>query len=388
MKKQVMCKRRAIAVRTARALCLVGVAILGACGSHEQAAPQPRAVRTVVVAQGRPQASSAFAGEVKSRVESHLGFRVGGKVLERRVELGQHVCAGQVLAQLDAQDLKLTQASAQASVAAAQVQVKLAGDDLRRYEALRAQGFISEAELSHHQASLESAQATLRQVQAQAGVQTHQAGYATLLADACGVITSVDVEPGEVVAAGAPLLTLAHDGAKEVVFAVPEDTVQAMRAMLSHHQGVLVRPWGSANAPELPATVREVAAAADPMTRTYLVKADLAPGVLELGQSVTISLAGDPRANAGLMVPLIAVVEREGRSAVWVLDAAAMTVHPQAVLTGSVLGSEVTILAGLRAGEEVVTAGTHVLVPGQRVRRVVVAPSASAPLALGGAAQP
>jgi multidrug efflux system membrane fusion protein len=360
--------------------CFVGCMLL-ACSKPEEVAAPVRAVRTVVVAAAGDSLLRELAGEVRPRTESRLGFRVSGKVTRRMVELGQHVQAGQVLAQLDPQDLKLGEEAARAGLAAAEAQAAQATADLKRFKELRAQGFISEAELERHNTNERAAQAALRQAHAQSGVQSHQAEYAVLTATAAGVITSVDVEPGQVVAAGQPVITLAHDGARDVVFSVPEDLASVARPLVGKVGGVQVRRWGQAD--WVSATVREVAAATDPVSRTYMVKADVsgaAGAAFELGQTASVQLRTPTHVASGQQVPLNAVVERDGKSVVWVLDPRGMTVQPQTIVTADVRGNVVTIAKGLQPGQEVVTAGTHVLQPGQKVRRYQAAAStASAP---------
>ncbi len=358
--------------------CFLAVAAaltLAACGQRAETAPVVRSVRTVVVDNGQGSHQREFAGEVRARTESRLGFRVGGKVTRRLVELGQRVQAGQALAQLDPQDLKLGEDAARAGLASAEAQATQATADLQRFKELRAQGFISEAELERRSTSERAAQAALRQARAQAGVQSNQASYAVLTATAAGVITSVDVEPGQVVGAGQPVLTLAHDGARDAVFAVPEDLGGVLRPLAGKAGAVQVRRWGSAE--WVNATVREVAAATDPLTRTYLAKADVSQAGFELGQTAAVQLRVPTRVASGVPVPLQAVVEREGKSVVWLLDPRSMTVQPQPVLTGDVLGNVVLVAKGLQPGQEVVTAGTHVLQPGQKVRRYQPAASAA-----------
>ena len=351
---------------------------LAACSKPAEIQAPVRSVRTQVLVEGAGALQREFAAEVRARTESRLGFRVGGKVTRRLVELGQHVQAGQALVQLDPQDLKLGEDAARAGLASAEVQAAQAVADLKRFKELRAQGFISEAELERHTTSERAAEAALRQARAQAGVQTNQASYAVLAATAAGVITAVDVEPGQVVAAGQPVLTLAHDGARDAVFSVPEDLGPALRPLVGKAGGVQVRRWGSAD--WVPATVREVAAATDPLTRTYLAKADVAGATVELGQTASVQMRVPTRVTSGVLVPLPAVVEREGQTIVWVLDPRSMTVQPQAVVTGDVLGNVVLVAKGLQPGQEVVTAGTHVLQPGQKVRRFQeAATAASAP---------
>ena len=185
-------------------------------------APEPlRAVKTIVVEPAIAGGSFEYAGEIRARVESKLSFRVGGKVLERSVDPGSVVRPGQVLARLDARDLRLGQDAALAAVASADVNLQQAEADFKRYRDLHDQGFISGAELERRETSLKVARAQLVQARAQSGVQGNQAAYAALFADASGVVTGVDVEPGMVVAAGTPVLRLAHDGPPPAGMEVP-----------------------------------------------------------------------------------------------------------------------------------------------------------------------
>jgi membrane fusion protein, multidrug efflux system len=346
---------------------ILGLTLTLAACSRTEPAPEPvRAVRTLKV---RPQAGALareYAAEVKARTESRLAFRVGGKLLSRPVDIGQPVRRGQLLAQLDPADLKLGQEAAQAAVLAAQTQVDQSQADQRRAAELHAQGFIGAAELERRDSALKAAQATLAQARAQAGVQGNQAQYSQLLADAAGVVTAVEAEPGAVLGAGTAVLRVANDGPRDVVFQVPEDQLSAVRALLNKTGALQVRLWGDER--ELPATVREVAAAADPVGRTFQVKADVGRAEVRLGQTATVVLPGTPREGL-IALPLAAVAEQGGRSVVWVLDAAAMTVQPQPVTLGGAQTNAVLISAGLQAGQEVVTAGVHVLTPGLKVKR-------------------
>ncbi|RZL31055.1 MAG: biotin/lipoyl-binding protein, partial [Rubrivivax sp.] len=165
--------------------------------SKQAAAPEPeRAVRTQVVSASAASSSHEYAAEARARVESRLSFRVNGKLLSRAVNLGDKVAAGQVLARIDAQDLKLAEAAATAGVAAARTNRDLMGADYKRFVDLQRQGFISAAELERRDAAFKAAQAQLDQAKAQADVQGNQAGYAQLVADGAGVVTSVNAEPG------------------------------------------------------------------------------------------------------------------------------------------------------------------------------------------------
>lgn len=345
-------------------LVCTAAALLGAC-SRPAPAPEPiRAVRTLTVAAESASGVREYAAEVRARTESRLGFRVAGKMVARTAELGQQVRAGQLLARLDATDLQLGQDAALAAGRAAQTNYELAAAEFKRYQALRAQGFISGLELERREAALQAQQAQRDQAMAQAGVQGNQAAYASLTAPAAGVITGVDAEVGAVLAVGASVLRLAHDGPRDAVFAVPESHLDSMRSRLGKPGALRVRPWNGGAV--LQATVREVAAAADPATRTYLVKADLGRAAVQLGQTVTV-LAELPRMEGVVRLPLTAVTQQQGQTAVWVVDPSRMTVQVQPVVVAGADGNTVVVASGLRPGQVVVTAGVHVLTPGQQV---------------------
>lgn len=355
---------------------------LAAC-SKPATAPDPvRAVRTLTVAAQSAGGSYEYAGEVRARTESRLSFRVGGKMLRRAVDLGDSVKAGQVLAQLDPQDLRLGQDASRAAVAVAQAGFDQNAADFKRYKDLHDQGFIGAAELERRESAVKTARAQLEQAKAQAGVQGNQAGYSTLVADASGVVTGVDLEPGMVAASGTPVLRLAHDGPRDVVFAVPEDKVDMIKALAAQSGRFKVRLWGATGEP-LAATIREISAAADPVTRTFLVKADIGNGAtsgIRLGQTASV-LVELPQTPGVTKLPLSALREEQGRSSVWLVDSKLMTVSSQAVKLGGADGNEAVITSGLTPGQIVVTAGVHVLSPGQKVK-FYVEPGASSSMAV------
>ena len=350
-------------------------------------APEPlRAVKTMVIAPASAGAAYEYAGEIRARVESRLGFRVGGKMIERPVNVGDAVKAGQLLARLDPRDLRLGEDVARAAVTSAAVNLQQADADFKRYRDLKDQGFISGAELERRETSLKVARAQLEQARAQSGVQGNQAGYAALNADASGVITGVDVEPGMVVAAGAWVVRLAHDGPRDVVFSVPEDKVGLIQAIAARQGSVRVRLWSSGTE-VVAAKIREVSAAADPATRTFLVKADLGGAdAPRLGQTATVSV-DTPRVAGVARVPLSALKEDHGKSTVWIVDAASMTTVSRQISIGGAEGNDAVVIAGLAPGERVVTAGVHVLSPGQKVK-LYADPEAPLPGASGLAARP
>ncbi|MBN8490885.1 MAG: efflux RND transporter periplasmic adaptor subunit [Burkholderiales bacterium] len=360
--------------------------VLAAC-SRPEPPPEPlRAVRTVTVGSTDAGGELEFAGEVRARTETRLGFRVSGKLVQRPVDPGQQVKAGQLLAALDPQDLRLNQDAARAALAAARSAHALAEADFRRFKELRDQGFIGAAEFERREATLKSAQAQLDQAQAQAAVQGNQAGYASLVADRAGTITAVEAEPGMVVAAGTPVLRLAHDGPRDVVFSVPEDQVTAIQALAATPGRIQVRLWGDEHT-ALPARVREVSAAADPLTRTFQIKADIGDASkLRLGQTATVRVEL-PRTVGVTKLPLSALKEQGGASHVWLVDPASMTVQLQPVGVLGAEGNEAVIGTGLKPGQVVVTAGVHVLTPGQKVK-FYVDPTAAGSSTLSSPATP
>ena len=348
--------------RTLWTLVLPAALLLGC--SRGEVAPEPvRAVKVITVGASAMQSQNEFSGEVRARVESRLGFRVSGKLTQRQAEVGQHVTAGTVLAQLDPQDYRLAADAARAQVAAAQTNRDLAAADFKRYANLREQNFISSADLEKRETTLKAAQAQLEQAQAQLASQGNQARYTTLVADVSGVITAVEAEVGQVVSAGMTIVRIAVDGPRDVVFSVPEDKIVAVHA----GSGVTLRQWASAST--LAGNIREVAASADPVTRTYPVKVSLdAMAQPPLGSTMTV--VPQALSHAGLQaikIPTSALRQDGQGSAVWVLDKKTMTLKLQPVQVATADGNEAVISAGLQPGMVIVSAGVHVLSPGQKV---------------------
>lgn len=342
---------------------LLAAAMLAACSPPPPAEEPVRAVKLLTVGVESLSSPLEYAGEVRARTEARLGFRVAGKIVQRPVILGQRVQAGTLLAQLDAGDYQLAADAARAQVSAATTQRDLAAADLKRFAALREQNFISGAELERREATLKAAQATLDQAKAQAAAQGNQSSYTRLLADAPGVVTALEAEPGQVVAAGAPVVRVALDGPRDVVFSVPEDRLPQMRA----GQPVAVRGWASTEL--LKGQVREIAASADPATRTFAVKVAVeAAQAPALGATVTvIPQQPERQAMAVLKLPTTALRKEGEGTAVWVFDPATSTVRAQPVQVATADGNAAVIAAGLSPGQQVVATGVHVLSPGQKV---------------------
>ena len=373
-----------LAARRVIGLCALAalVTALVACSKAEAPQEPLRSVKLLTVAGSDLNLGGEYAAEVRARVESRLGFRVGGKLVQRPAEPGQRVAAGQLLALVDAQDFQLAAQAAQAQVSAAQSQRDLAAAEFKRFEALKAQNFISGAELERREASLKAADAALNQAKAQAQAQGNQAGYARLTAIHAGVITAVEAEVGQVVSAGQPVLRLAHDGPRDAAFAVSESAIMAIRVGQSMQATVL------STGQMVQGTVREMAASADPVTRTYAVKLALAPGVaLPLGATLNVRAPGVSGSTVSAIKLPTSALRQEGQgTAVWVLDEATMTVNSQAVQLGMVDGNEVVVTSGLQPGQKVVSAGVHVLSPGQKV--TVYSPDGKVPASAPAAATP
>ena len=347
---------------------LLSALFLVACTPPAPSEEPVRAVKVITVGVNLFSSGYEFSGEVRPQIESRLGFRVGGKIIKRQAELGQRVKVGQVLAQLDPQDYKLAIDSARAQSRAAATNRDLAAADYKRYKELKDQNFISGAELERRESVLKAAQAQVDQAQAQLSVQGNQAGYASLVSDVSGVVTAIEAEPGQVVSAGTPVVRIAADGPRDVVFSVPEDKV----VNITPGAMVKVRGWAqNEQAGLMTAKVREVSASADPVTRTYLVKlalsGDATPPPLGATVYVLPEGLGGVQGLPVIKLPTSALRQEGQASAVWVLDKTSMTVKSQIVQIATADGNEAVIAAGLQPGMLVVSAGVHVLSPGQKV---------------------
>ena len=357
------------------ALALTCLALAALTGCQKAPPPQEpvRAVKLVTVGEMTSEASAEFSGEIRARVESALGFRVGGKLLARPAEIGQRVKAGQLLAQLDPQDYQVTAQAAAAQLIAAQSNRDAVEADYRRYQGLFAQGFISAAELERREAAMKAAQAQWQQASAQSTVQGNQSSYTRLLADGPGVVTAIEAQPGQVVAAGQAVVRLALDGPRDVVFSISQERLRDFKT----GDTVVVKPWGSEAL--LQARVRDVALSADPVTRAFVVKAELpkeADGLV-LGSTANVRRAPNSNAKPNPQVshsstfklPGTALRVEGGKTSVWVLDPSSMTVKSQPVEVETADGNDAVIRSGLQVGDEVVATGVHVLTPGQKVTR-------------------
>ena len=379
---QSLSRRRSLSIAASAAL-LTGAFLLVGCSKQAPKAPDVRPVRTMTVTSEQGAGTAEFSGDVRPRIESRLGFRVPGKIVARLVDVGATVKKGQVLARLDPTDLALAQQSAQAQLSAAKTDRDLAAADLKRYSELFAKGFISAAEQQRHQANYDGAQARYDQAAAGYRNQSNQAGYATLEADADGVVTGVDAEVGQVVSAGQPVVRVAQTAEKEVVVGIPEDQVDTLRKSPE----VSVKLWADQSR-SIPAKVREIAPAADPLTRTYTVKISIPnpPADLKLGMTAVATFvrpgAGGDTGGMGVRVPITALLQEQGKSVVWLYDAASQTVKPVPVTVGAPRDNVLLVTSGLQPGQTIVTAGVHLLKAGQKVMPMAPADQPSAQSAI------
>jgi RND family efflux transporter MFP subunit len=338
-------------------------ALLGACSKPAPVTEDVRPVRVLTVAPVRTSAVAEFAGEVRPRVESRVGFQVAGRITSRSVEVGQRVQRGQTLAALDAADYQLGATAARAQVESAKVDRDQQRVDYKRFEDLARQGFISGADLERRKAQLDAAEARYNAAVAQADVSGNQAGYSTLKAPTAGVITAVEAEVGQVVTAGQAVVRIAQTEEKEVAIALPESRLEILRRIPE----VKVTLWAGEG--ELRGRVREIAPLADAATRTYPARITLinAPPNVALGMTATVRFEV-PLPQPLVTLPLQALLREGDSTYVWLLEQGSQQVKKSRIEVADVAGNDVVIRSGVMPGATVVTAGVHLLKEGQKVR--------------------
>jgi multidrug efflux system membrane fusion protein len=341
------------------------VLALAGCSRHEEGEKTVRPVQAQKVELASADDRSVYSGEVKARYETDLGFRIGGKVVARYVDVGATVKKGQVLARLDPNDAQLNAEAARAQMTSAQNDFEFADAELNRYKSLFEQKFISKAAFDQKQNAYNVAKAKVEQQRNQYSWSHNQSTYTSLTADADGVITAINVEVGQVVNVGQTVMKLARPEQKEVVINVPESRL----GELQQASEIAVTLWALANKPYL-GKVREVSPSGDPATRTYAVKVSIvnADPNVKLGMTANALVRKSASDKAVALLPLTALTEVEGAPAVWVIDPHTKQVNLRPVQVGQYRGDGVTVLSGLQREEIVVTAGVHKLLPGQQVR--------------------
>jgi RND family efflux transporter MFP subunit len=338
------------------------------------AAIKPVFVTTVT--QTTPAHTRTFTAVVRARVETELGFRTGGKVVERLVEVGDAVKAGQTLARLDPADYRLAVSAAADQVQAATVDAQQAASDEARLRRLLADGSVGSADHERQKARADAAAARLDQAQRQLDLARNREGYATLVAPYAGVVTALRFERGQVVAEGQPVLSLARDGEREIVADLPEEWVDRARTLIA-----TATPWHDAKS-SLRLVLRELSPMASPQGRTFRVRYAAAPDSraqvagLPLGSTMQLKLSGSHAGPAVTIVPVTALLKASGSEGVWVLNAkgSGLVFKTVQVITFDEGSVQVT---GLDAGSRVVSVGAQKLDAGMHVRAVERAPEAS-----------
>lgn len=344
---------------------IIGLALsLAACEKpvEEVAGPRPALVMTIQSAGAK--SSMAIVGEIKARYESVQGFRVGGKVIKRYVDVGDVVKKGQVLARLDNVDAKLSLQANQAEISAAESVVTLAKDNLARQQQLLDKKFISAAALDRFETDYQTAQARLKQVQAKTAVTNNQSRYTTLRADRTGVVNMINAEPGQVVAAGQGVVQIIDPKQLEVHIPLAESRM----AHVAVGDTAVMRLWANREI-AYPVKVREIAPVANAATRTFLVKLSIMKPSKAVRLGMTAGVVLNNEITDSLLVPSPAVIKTNNKTIVWLVGAD-NKVHARAVTVESFREDGVLIQSGLTIGEKIVVAGAQALIEDQIVRPV------------------
>jgi len=355
--------------------------VLAACNHATSSSTDPRMqpplvrIATVEIS---AQSERSFSGIVAARVQSDLGFRVPGKVLERLVDAGQTVKRGQALMRIDPRDLKLAMRAHEEAVAAAKTRARQAADDEARYRHLVSANFVSGSAYDKVKAAAESARAELNAAEAQAGVARNETGYAVLLADADGVVVETLAEPGQVVGAGQVVVRVARAGRREAVIELPETLRPAI--------GSIGRATLYGSGLTGPAKLRQLSDAANRNTRTfearYVLEGRLADA--PLGSTISIQIS-DGRSAPALQVPIGAIFDPGKGPGVWLVEGEMPRVTWRAVQIAGLSNEAASVLGSLQAGDRVVALGAHLLHEGEHVR---LAQNEAAPSLVVNAARP
>ena len=347
-----------------KVLAFASISVLAGCSGDQPDAAPPRAVNVVKVSNATQVSQVAYSGEILPRYETVLGFRVPGKIVARLADVGDEVSASTVLARLDPQDQKLNSQAVRSRLAAAQASYKQAAADVKRYTDLYEKKFISRAEYDRRKTQFEVAKAQFEQVQAELSVTENQAQYTQLNAGHAGVITAVEAEVGQVVAAGQTVMRIARKGEREVAISVPENKLVELRRA----SDIRITLWADPQS-VFAGKVREVSPVADPVTRTYAVRLSVidADETVSLGMTANVYLRDAELVNA-VELPATALFQQGESAAVWLVDAQSRQVRAVVVEVARYFDDKVSVTGGLNEGDIVVRAGVHKLFEGEIVR--------------------
>lgn len=336
------------------------------CTHRNQEQPSVRPVNIVRITSQETLNDRPFSGEVRARFETTLSFRVAGKLTGRLVDIGEQVHKGQLLARLDPGDFRLAALNIKAQLISAKADSEYSKDDLSRYRELFDQNIISKPELDRRQTLYITARQKVAALEAQLGQADNQLTYTDLRADRDGVVTALEIETGQVVSSGQPVIRLAQLDEKEIHIDIPEHRV----AELKQRQDVMVTLWADSDK-QIKARIREIAAAADPVSRTYRVKATLLEGRddARLGMTATVWIPSITPSR--LAVPLSAIFTPQNKpeqTRVWLVDERTSTVKATPIQIGAALPGERVAVTGLSSGQLIVSAGVNRLREAQSVR--------------------
>ena len=366
--KDVLPVRRIGRLRTvmvSATLILVVAASVAGCSKKVARTPDPRPVRTVTVESQADGETVSFTGQIRAQDQVNLAFRIDGRMIERKVSLGDVIAPGHIVAKLDSQNEENALRSAQANLASAQATLTQARLAFGRQRELLKGGWTSRAKFDDAQEALRTAEAQVESAEAQRHIAEDRLGYTVLRTDSPGAVTATGADAGEVVKAGQTIVQLAGMTKLDAVFDIPEQLIRT-----GPRDPVVGLALSDASQVQATGYVRQVAPQADSNTRTFQVKVAInnPPEGMKLGSTVTgrIKLA----APAGIAVPASALTEGDNHPAVWLVDRHTETVSLRAVDVLRYDAAGVVISRGLEKGDVVVTAGVQMLRPGQKVRRL------------------
>lgn len=325
----------------------------------------PRPALVTVVGSGASHAEMVLIGEVKSRYASNQSFRISGKIIERKAEVGDTVKKGQVLARIDPTDSNLSAQAARADVASALANYNLAKAEVERQRQLVKSEFISQSALDLQEAQFKTTAARLKQVRARAAVSNNQSRYTALIADRNGVVTQIQAEPGQVVEPGQMIAQIVDQNQMEVLVALPESRMEKVKV----NDLVTVRLWASQDK-LYQGKVREITPAASEATRAFDMRISIADAdeYVKLGMTAGVRFASE--ALDTIIVASSAVTQRDGKNIVWVIDENGIA-SPREVVIGQFTEYGVSIKSGLVVDEMIAVAGVHTLINGQKVKPII-----------------
>ena len=349
------------------------LSLLAACQKPAEPPPPPRPALVAIVGETTANEAMVLVGEVKPRFEANLGFRISGKIIERKVDVGSFVKKGQVIARLDAADANLSAAAASAGVRVAEANHALARAEVERQRTLFNRKFISQSALDIREAELKTSAARLSQVKANAAVSGNQSRYTALAADRDGVVTQIRAEPGQVVETGEMVVQIVDTKQIEVLVAVPESRMVNLKV----GDKVMVKLWASQatdGEKTYTARVREIAPAANSATRAFDVRVAItdADEAVKLGMTAGVRFAQN--AADEIIIATSALTQINGKNSVWIIsrlkEGNLGIANPREVAAGQYTENGVVITNGLQVGEMIAIAGVHTLIKGQKVKPI------------------